>query len=41
MQMVELLLDGAQACDVINEEQRGKLLAIAQTGHQAADEFQR
>ncbi|MFJ8851324.1 hypothetical protein [Streptomyces sp. NPDC102437] len=41
MQVVELLLDGAQAFDVISEEQRAQLLTIAQTGHEAADEFQR
>ncbi|WP_406325771.1 hypothetical protein OG784_12690 [Streptomyces sp. NBC_01617] len=41
MQMVELLLNGAQDCDVISDEQRDQLLAIAQTGHEAADEWQR
>lgn len=40
VEMMTHLLNGAQACDVIDEEQRDQLLAIFQIGHVAADEWQ-
>jgi hypothetical protein len=40
VEMMTLLLNGAEACDMIDVEQRDQLLAIFSIGNVAADEWQ-